>query len=402
MLLPDPDPRLQVTLAGAMLAPLALGACVVRVDSNDFRAREEKRFQVTGAPDINLTTFDGPIDVRGWDRDEVFVEVEKRGREKDAVEQIEVVSEQKGNRITLEARQPGGKKYAFGMLTSMSRSAKLIASVPRGSNIVLRTGDGSISIEQVKGRIELRTSDGSITGLDLSGDLLARTDDGGVRLNSVDGRCDVVTGDGSITLDGRFDFVRARTERRLGDGEGAAGQQGPRELEPDDGRRQRDRLPARRLERGPRRGIEFGAHARRSGPAHPYRRRDSKTMLRGTMGEGGGNLRIRTVDGHIFFKRLPFKLRMPDSERTERMERLKSSNASKSSSASNAPSLPNPQRLPNPSKSLRRPKSPRSPKSAEQAPRSRDARSPPERRPSPVRALVSSSAAALPRTASDR
>jgi hypothetical protein len=321
---PFPTPRLQLraTVAGAMLAPLALGACVVKVDSNDFRAREEKRFEVSGAPDINLTTFDGPIDVRGWDRDEVFVEVEKRGREKDAVEQIEVVSDQKGNRITLEARQPGGKKYAFGMLTSMSRSAKLIASVPRGSNIVLRSGDGSISIEQVKGRIELRTSDGSITGLDLSGDLLARTDDGGVRLNSVDGRCDVLTGDGSISLDGRFDFVRARTNDgsvtvkvlpgskvsenwSLMTGDGNAIVYLPDGLSAD--------LDAESSHGHTR--VDQALRINTDGES-------SKTMLRGRIGEGGGNLRIRTVDGHIFFKRLPFKLRIPDSERTERIERL--------------------------------------------------------------------------------
>jgi hypothetical protein len=316
-----PIARFHLTLAGAMLAPLALGACVVRVDSNDFRAREEKRFQVTGAPEINLTTFDGPIDVRGWDRDEVFVEVEKRGREKDAVEQIEVVSDQKGNRITLEARQPGGKKYAFGMLTAMSRSAKLIASIPRGSNIVLRTGDGSISIEQVKGKIELRTSDGSITGLDLSGDLLARTDDGSVRLNSLDGRCDVITGDGSITLDGRFDFVRARTNDgsvsvkvmpgsqvrenwSLMTGDGNAIVYLPDSLSAD--------LDAE-SDRGNTR-VDQALRIHTDGES-------TKTMLRGTIGEGGGNLRIRTVDGHIFFKRLPFKLRVPDSERTERLEK---------------------------------------------------------------------------------
>jgi hypothetical protein len=305
-----------------MLAPLALGACVVRVDSNDFRAREEKRFQVTGAPEITLTTFDGPIDVRGWDRDEVFVEVEKRGREKDAVEQIEVVSEQKGNSISLEARQPGGKKYAFGMLTSMSRSAKLIASVPRGSNIVLRSGDGSISIEQVKGRIELRTNDGTITGLDISGDLLARTDDGSVRLSSVDGRCDVVTGDGSITLDGRFDFVRARTNdgqvtvkvlpgSKVGEnwslmtGDGNAIVYLPDGLSAD--------LDAESSQGNTR--VDQALRIHTDGES-------SKTMLRGTIGEGGGNLRIRTVDGHIHFKRLPFKLRIPDSERSQRMERL--------------------------------------------------------------------------------
>ena len=202
-----------VTLVGALAAPLALAAaCVVRVDSHDFRAREERRFPVQGVNDISLTTFAGPVDVRGWDRDEVFIEIEKRGREKEAVDQIEVIAEQTGNRVSLEARQPGGKRYAFGMLTTMSRSAKLIATVPTGSNITVHTGDGAISIERVKGRIELRTNDGNITGLDLVGDLLARTDDGAVRLNSLDGRCDVVTNDGPITLDGRFDVVRARTD----------------------------------------------------------------------------------------------------------------------------------------------------------------------------------------------
>lgn len=351
-----------------MLAPLALGACVVRVDSNDFRAREEKRFEVTGAPDINLSTFDGPIDVRGWDRDEVFVEIEKRGREKDGVEQIEVVADQKGNRINLEARQPGGKKYAFGMLTSMTRSAKLIASVPRGSNIVLRSGDGSISIEQVKGKIELRTNDGSITGLDLGGDLLARTDDGGVRLNSVDGRCDVVTGDGSIVLDGRFDFVRARTNDgsvtvkvlpgskvsenwslMTGDGNAIVylpdGLNADLDAESNSGNTRVDQ--ALRIHTD-------GEH--------------SKTMLRGTIGDGGGNLRIRTVDGHIFFKRLPFKLRVPDSERTERMElreKLERLEKLDRFERFEAPVVPEPPEVPEPLEKPERPERPEKPERSE-------------------------------------
>ena len=372
MFSPISTSRLQLTLAGALLAPLALGACVVKVDSNDFRAREEKRFQVTGAPEITLTTFDGPIDVRGWDRDEVFVEIEKRGREKDAVDQIEVVSDQKGNRITLEARQPGGKKYAFGMLTAMSRSAKLIASIPRGSNIVLRTGDGSISIEQVKGKIELRTSDGSITGLDLSGDLLARTDDGAVRLNSLDGRCDVVTGDGSITLDGRFDFVRARTNDgsvtvkvmpgslvrenwSLMTGDGNAIVYLPDGLSAD--------LDAESGQGHTRVDQALRIHSDGEG---------GKTMLRGTIGEGGGNLRIRTVDGHIFFKRLPYKLRMPDSERTERMERLERLEKMERFERPEAPEPPEPPPVP---EALEKPEKPEKPEKAEK-PERRERRRP--------------------------
>jgi hypothetical protein len=312
---------LHITLVGALAAPLALAACVVRVDSHDFRSREERRFPVKGVTDINLTTFDGPVDVRGWDRDEVFIEIEKRGREKEAVDQIEVIAEQRGNKVTLEARQPGGKRYAFGMLTTMSRSAKLIASVPSSSNITVHTGDGAISIERVKGRIELRTNDGNITGLDLVGDLLARTDDGAVRLNSLDGRCDVVTADGPITLDGRFDVIRARTDDgsvtvkvlpgskvnetwSVATGEGNAilyfpdGMNADLDAESHEGQTRVDQALKIQVD---------GAVAKR--------------MLRGTLGEGGSMVRVRTSDGHIYFKRLPYKLRSAEGERVERLEK---------------------------------------------------------------------------------
>ena len=45
---------------------------------------------------------------------------------------------------------------------NQSASAKLIVSVPQQTNLVARSGDGSIKIERVAGRLELSTGDGSI------------------------------------------------------------------------------------------------------------------------------------------------------------------------------------------------------------------------------------------------
>ncbi len=207
----------------------------------------------------------------------------------------------------------------------------------------------------MKGRIELRTSDGNITGLDLIGDLLARTDDGAVRLNSVDGRCDVVTGDGSITLDGRFDFVRARTNdgsvtvkvlpgSKVGEawslmtGDGNAIVYLPDGLNAD-------------LDAESNSGHTRVDQALR---IHTDGDSSSKTMLRGTIGEGGGNLRIRTVDGHIFFKRLPYKLRHA---------RLRAHRASRSARKVRTPrearALRTPRASPNPQSVPKRWKSPK-------------------------------------------
>src|SRR4051812_42678574 len=87
------SPRAGLACAARLALVAILGAaatgCVVRVDSDGFRVREEKRFTTKGRPTVQLATFDGSIVIRGWDRAEISVEVEKRGRDKAAAEAIE-------------------------------------------------------------------------------------------------------------------------------------------------------------------------------------------------------------------------------------------------------------------------------------------------------------------------
>ena len=78
----------------------------------------------------------------------------------------------------------------------MSPSAKLIVTMPRDGNVAAKSGDGSIRIEHVHGRLELRTGDGSIRGTDIAGQLT------------------LSTGDGSVTLDGVGRRPRRRYRRR--------------------------------------------------------------------------------------------------------------------------------------------------------------------------------------------
>jgi hypothetical protein len=314
-------PPVGLAVAGACVLPLALTSCVVRVDSRDFTAVEVKHFTVGGGaavPDVNLTTFRGAIDIRGWDRPEVRVEVEKRGSDKALLDQIDVLADQKGNTITLEARRPSSKKYAFGMLETVSRSAKLTASVPAGSNLTLSTGDGNITIERVKGRIELRTTEGTINGLDISGDISARTDVGNVRMESIDGRCDIVTGDGSVTVGGRLDLLRARTGdgsltvKVLSDSRVAD----TWSLQTDDGNIVMylpENLNAEvDAETGSGSAKAESALLSRADSDHDRR------ALRGTIGSGGHTLRLRVSDGSIILKRLPYKLHLPPPTDVER------------------------------------------------------------------------------------
>ena len=67
--------------------------------------RQDKRFTVSGTPDVSLSTFDGSIEIRPWDRSEVLVTVEKHARDKADADAIEVHAEQNGNRIVVEVRR---------------------------------------------------------------------------------------------------------------------------------------------------------------------------------------------------------------------------------------------------------------------------------------------------------
>jgi DUF4097 and DUF4098 domain-containing protein YvlB len=294
----------------ALVALLAAGAtgCVVRVDTDGVRVREEKRFNTKGRPTVQLATFDGPIVIRGWDRDEVSVEVEKRGRDKAAAEAIEVLADQKGDVVHVEARKKDladGKSYQIGW-NGVSRSAKLVVSVPTGSDLVVRTGDGSIRVDHVNGKLELRSADGSVTGRDLSGDVVAHTEDGAIRLEGVDGKCDVASDDGSITVQGRLDGLRVSTEDGSVVVRAAAGSKISRDWNLSTG----DGSMVLYLADGL--GAELDAEARDgsvkldSGLVFAHESGDrSRSTARGRLGAGGPRLVMRSGDGTIRLRRLP-------------------------------------------------------------------------------------------------
>jgi DUF4097 and DUF4098 domain-containing protein YvlB len=181
---------------------------IVATGSARFIDREEKRFAVSGRPNVTLSTFDGSIEVRPWDRAEVLVEIEKYAPSQEAAADIEVLAQQNGDTINLDVRV---RKGAHHIGFHFNRSARLVVSVPASSDLQATSGDGSIDVERLAGAIELRSGDGSISGRDLSGEVRAQTGDGSVRLEDVAGTLDIGTGDGSIVATGQLSAVRARS-----------------------------------------------------------------------------------------------------------------------------------------------------------------------------------------------
>jgi DUF4097 and DUF4098 domain-containing protein YvlB len=274
-----------LALPAVVAALIAAPGCVdiIGADVNRYVERDEKHFTVSGTPDVTLTTFDGSIEIRSWDKTDVEVVIEKRGRDKDDVAAIDVKVEQHGSRIEVSVVQPKENR-GFGMHFH-NRSAKLIVSVPATADVVAKSGDGSIDIERIAGHLQLRSGDGSIRGRMLGGDVDANTGDGSIRLDGKLTRLRVRTGDGSVTIHADAGSS-AGADWDIVTGDGSV------TLEVPDGF-----------------DAELDAHTGDGG----IRMRDvtlsnvtgniGKNSLRGRLGDGGHAVRVRTGDGSITVKR---------------------------------------------------------------------------------------------------
>jgi hypothetical protein len=290
--------------ATAVLLSLGSAACEITVDAGPYVVREEKRFQVSGTPTLTLETFDGSLEVRSWDRDQVLVEIEKRGPNKAEAESLLVHVEQAGPAITVSIKRPDGRQQPFAF--RVSPSARIIATVPRNCNLNARSGDGSIRVERVAGRIELRTSDGGVRGVDLSGALVVHTGDGSLTFDDVNGTVDLESGDGGARLTGKLQAVRVRT----GDGsvtvraaEGSS-MEGDWEVRTGDGGLRLE-LPATfsaaldaSTGDGTVRLSGFGDSDARAG------RRERPRVVQRPLNAGGKTLRLRSDSGTITIKTL--------------------------------------------------------------------------------------------------
>jgi DUF4097 and DUF4098 domain-containing protein YvlB len=290
-------------LTSAAVVLLATGACVEigGTDVAKYVEREEKHFTVSGKPDVTVATFDGSIEVRPWDRADVQVIVEKRAASKEAAATIEVQSQQNGNHIVVDVKGP--RREGFDLHFNDRRSAKLIVSVPAASDLNAKSGDGSIDVEGINGRVELRSGDGSIRGHQLGGDVNAHSGDGSIRLDGVKGALTVDTGDGSIVAAGAFTSVRARS----GDGSVTITAESGSSSTSDWDITTGDGSVTVLLPEGF--GAEIDAHTGDGGIHMPdftlsnVTGQMARNTVRGRLGAGGSIVRVRTGDGSITLRR---------------------------------------------------------------------------------------------------
>jgi DUF4097 and DUF4098 domain-containing protein YvlB len=168
---------------------------------NRFTAKENRTFSVSGSPRVTLSTFDGQVTVRGWDKSEVSYTATKAANLEETLKDISIEAQQQGDTIAINAKNNDQE----------NGSVSFDLWVPRQTTLHVSSGDGALNLEGVTGQITLRSGDGPIEVANGSGELQVNTGDGVIRVIKFDGQVDARTGEGAIALDGNFNELSART-----------------------------------------------------------------------------------------------------------------------------------------------------------------------------------------------
>jgi hypothetical protein len=295
-----------LSVLGISALSLAFAACSIDVSGQAIVKREEKRFTVNGPAELTLRTFDGSIRLKSWDRSEVLVEIERRGPDEKSTEALVVNATQDGNRIVVDAPEPRERREVIHLGSWQSPSVNVIVTSPRQVTVEARTGDGSISADDLSGTVGLHSGDGSVQARRVEGSLRVRTGDGSIDVSDASGRVEADSGDGSIELAGRFEALDVRT----GDGAVRLDVLDGSTLKTDWSVNTGDGSITVRLPRNL--DAELDAHTGDGGvhanglPVTAERSTDDngqRDSLRAQIGKGGRTLRLRSGDGSIDISR---------------------------------------------------------------------------------------------------
>ena len=176
------------------------------------RYREDFHFSypLNAGGAVELDSFNGSIDISGWDKDIVEIDGTRYANTENRLNQIKIEISPTAASITIHATRPLDRFGNSGARFSLHVPRKAILSNIVSSNgpirvddidgrARLRTSNGGIHAAGIRGALDLETSNGSVDVSDLMGDAVIHTSNGSVRAEIKKGGFQARTTNGSIT-----------------------------------------------------------------------------------------------------------------------------------------------------------------------------------------------------------
>ena len=180
-----------------LLAQLIIIFSAVVVMAGELEETFDKSYPLQPGQHFYLRNVNGKVQIYGWDREEVRIMAVKRVRAgnrryaEQVLNEIDIRIDQDDEGIRVETYIPkstsrGFLSWLFDGFGSHDISVRYEIWLPEDVYAEIRTVNGSIYAEKIRGELELRTTNGKIRVENVGGRLTARTTNGSVAVELVD------------------------------------------------------------------------------------------------------------------------------------------------------------------------------------------------------------------------
>jgi DUF4097 and DUF4098 domain-containing protein YvlB len=194
-------------------ATLVLGGCVYIGDfegSDAYREDFHSTHPLDPGGAVSIETFNGSIELRGWEQNSVEVNGTKSASSKGALDAVKIEVNATPGSVRIRAVRPPDFYRNMGVRFSIRVPRKALLDLISTSNgriqvedvecrARLHTSNGGIRVSRMKGEVEARTSNGTIEAQDVDGNVNLHTSNGAIRAETTHGSFEGTTSNGSIT-----------------------------------------------------------------------------------------------------------------------------------------------------------------------------------------------------------
>lgn len=193
--------RRELMIAPVAAALLLLAGC----DIEDFNVGEggfgrynqdfHYSFPLKSNGRLSVESFNGSVEISGWDRNEVDISGTKYASTQARAEELKIETSNTPESVSVRAVRPSQWHSNLG--------ARFVIKIPQGALLDrIVTSNGAIRVSDAIGPAHLRTSNGAIRVENLRGSLDAQTSNGGIDLVDVEGDVIVHSSNGHIHAEG--------------------------------------------------------------------------------------------------------------------------------------------------------------------------------------------------------
>jgi DUF4097 and DUF4098 domain-containing protein YvlB len=209
--------RIEDTMRAKLLLP-ALAAALLGLAACDFEdlggfERYQKDFHYSyplkSGGKLAVETFNGSVEVSGWDQETVDISGTKYARSPGAADSLQISIDNSPDSVSIRVIRPSERPSNTGarfvikiprtaILDRITTSNGAIRALDGSGPARLRTSNGLVRVQGLRGSLDAQTSNGAVELLDIDGDARAHTSNGHVHTEGLRGSLEAITSNGGI------------------------------------------------------------------------------------------------------------------------------------------------------------------------------------------------------------